>query len=74
MQLLQNGKKYTKVVIVVAINFIFNIVIIIKGDCTSPRQFFIDGCYARLLLLYSYRSFFTTTQRQSTVGDKKKVL
>ncbi len=38
----------------------------IKGARTPPTQFFVDGCYARLLLLYTYRGFSTTTQGQST--------
>ncbi len=39
---------------------------ILKDGCTLPTQFFVDGCYARLLLLYTYRGFSTTTQGQST--------
>ncbi len=27
----------------------------LKGASTQPTQFFVDGCYARLLLLYTYR-------------------
>ncbi len=38
----------------------------VKGGRTPPTQFFVDGCYARLLLLYTYRGFSTTTQGQST--------
>ncbi len=38
----------------------------VQGGRTPPTQFFVDGCYARLLLLYTYRSFSTATQRQST--------
>ncbi len=37
-----------------------------KGGRTPPTQFFVDGCYARLLLLYTYRGFSTTTQGRST--------
>ncbi len=34
----------------------------LKGGRTPPTQFFVDGCYARLLLLYTYRGFNTRTK------------
>ncbi len=37
-----------------------------KSDRTPPKQIAVDGCYARLLLMYTYRGLFTTTQGQST--------
>ena len=39
---------------------------VVKGGHTPPTQFLVDGCYARLQLLYTYRGFSTTTQGRST--------
>ncbi len=46
----------------------------IKGGHTPPTQFFVDGCYARLLLLYTYRGFSTTTQGQSTCQRSRSLI
>ncbi len=46
----------------------------IKGGRTPPTQFFVDGCYARLLLLYTYRGFSTTTQGQSTCRRRRSLI
>ncbi len=46
----------------------------LKGGRTPPTQFFVDGCYARLLLLYSYRGFSTTTQGQSTCRRSRSLI
>ncbi len=37
-----------------------------EGWPHTNHAIFVDGCYARLLLLYTYRGFSTTTQGQST--------
>ncbi len=34
----------------------------------------VDGCYARLLLLYTYRGFSTTTQGQSTCRRSRSLI
>ncbi len=36
---------------------------LLKGARTSPTQFFVDGCYARLLLLYTYRGLLHDNTR-----------
>ncbi len=46
----------------------------VKGGHTPPTQFFVDGCYARLLLLYTYRGFSTTTQGQSTCRRRRSLI
>ncbi len=46
----------------------------VKGGRTPPTQFFCDGCYARLLLLYTYRSFSTATQGQSTCRKSRSLI
>ncbi len=46
----------------------------VKGARTPPTQFFVDGCYARLLLLYTYRGFSTTTQGQSTCRRSRSLI
>ncbi len=43
----------------------------IKGGRTPPTHFFFDDCYARLLLLYTYRGFSTT---EKEVIEKLKKL
>ncbi len=44
------------------------------GGRTPPTQFFVDGCYARLLLLYTHRGFSTTTQGQSTCWRSRSLI
>ncbi len=46
----------------------------IKGGRTPPTQFFVDGCYARLLLLYTYRGFSTITQGHSTCRRSRSLI
>ncbi len=46
----------------------------IKGVRKPPTQFFVDGCYARLILLYIYRGFSTVTQGHSTCRKSRSLI
>ncbi len=47
---------------------------VLKWPAHQLRSFFVDGCYALLLLLYTYRGFSTITQGHSTCRRSRSLI